>query len=178
MIQKSSVLIWSTRIGFLTFFLAGVIVANLWFVGTGAEWNLISESALVNTGGWKFPYFCLYVFLKRLPLFLLLLFFSRHRWKFLCFSAVASWQGFALGYLAAENILNVGIGGLWYYVRILFPHYFLYVFVFLLLLRRGRNGRKEDTKNRMAKAAGTILIIVLFAGGVITESYMNLLFLM
>ncbi|MCI8993545.1 MAG: hypothetical protein HFG80_12635 [Eubacterium sp.] len=181
MIQKKSVVIWGVRIGFLIFFLSGIIMANLWFAGAGTEWNIISESALLNAAEWKFSYFCLYVFLKRLPVFVLLLFFCRHRWKIFCYSAVASWQGFALGYLAAENILNIGIAGLWYYIQILFPHYFIYVLVFLMLLHRNGKGEnkniREENRNRMAIVAGSMLVVVLFAVGVITESYMNRLFL-
>ena len=177
----------STFLFFLVFF-AGVICANILGVVSGRELGAMNEYFINRymyadiQGRGLFPF----LFFKRVPEFLLLLFLSVGVYGTLIVDGYIGYIGFSVGFLSVIAIMNYGMKGILLMFGFFLPQWLFYAPILALwrVKLMDYKGMGKDTLSGERKGIGQVKLaaafvtaFVLLLLGVFMESYVNPFFL-
>lgn len=172
---------------FLGCFVAGVILLNIWGREHVVSFFAIDSYFYQKVSGMDIPKTSAFLYLlgRRGGVFLLLLMVSLTRMYRPAHAFFISYLGLGFGVIAASFIVVFGGTGVFLFLVSLFPHMFVYAFMYMVLLAFAKAVQNNATWERdlyqgrkMALLAVMILgIVLLFLLGVLMESYMNPYFL-
>ena len=166
---------------FFLVFLGGVISANILGIVSGRELGAMNEYFInrymyANIQGRElFPF----LFYKRVPEMLLLLFLSIGIYGSLIVDGYICYLGFSVGFLSVIAIMNYGIRGIFLIFGFFLPQWLFYAPVLVLWrheLRRYKfeeHSKKKNMQLLLLAALGGLLFLL----GLFSESYVNPFFL-
>lgn len=183
--EEKSMVMKYIRVAVLLCFVIGIIGANI------MDKEHLNEFQVLNTYFIeKFKYIHInsldlfwHIFEIRIPILLLLLLFAITDWGTLVGTLFLMWQGFAAGFLMAVAIISYGGKGILLMGTAAFPHYFIYVLIYVyyiylvdFLRKRMRleQGRFRKNIKKIALCFGIYFIILsIYIVGILGESYIS-----
>lgn len=83
----------------------------------------------------------------------------------------SGYYGFSSGLLISAFSMGYGFKGIFYFLAFIFPHYLIYLFIWLLIIRR--RGTLGNNTSLLDFGFSFFLLVILLVIGVIGESFLN-----
>lgn len=161
----------------LVLYLFGLIIGTLFF-------NLCNSAYLEEMGIFKNSFIdkfqslsisnielFQYIFPKRFKTFIILIGLQITSLGLPVLLFYSSYYGFASGILISALSIGYGIKGIFYFVSCLFPHYIIYLCIWILILRKMDTIRKNY--NVLDFGFSFFFLLFLLLLGVFAESFLN-----
>lgn len=163
---------------FGSFFL-GIVWANLLGSNSKNRFFMLNEYyfqqlkyAKIDCGG-----LLVYLLENRIPFLILFLLLSFTVAGILVQILFTGYFGASFGFLCVIAITNFGWRGIVYMGGFLFPHYIFYVLFYFLFLKIFQKKKEGIPMEQREIAASTGILVLLFVLGLLSESYVNPVFL-
>ncbi|NLZ80412.1 MAG: hypothetical protein GX913_01190 [Clostridiales bacterium] len=83
----------------------------------------------------------------------------------------SGYYGFSSGLLVSAFSMGYGFKGIFYFLSLLFPHYLVYLFIWLLIIRK--RGSFRNKSDLLEFSFSFFLLFILLIIGVFAESFLN-----
>lgn len=167
----------SKKQGILLIYFIGLILGTLFFnICNGSyieEMGILKNSFIDKFTSISFSNTELfwYIFSKRFKTFFIIWVLQITALGLTSLFFYSGYYGFSSGLLVSLFTMAYGFKGIFYFVSYLFPHYLFYLIIWIIILRKKGNPRKNT--NVFEFVFSFFLLLILLIIGVIMESFLN-----
>lgn len=161
---------WQMLSLFMTAFLLGILYVNIFAKHSVTELQVFSEYFLTQYAGLDVDAreYLLYLMRVRLLPFILVMVLTFTKIRKISAAAAVLWTGFSGGILLSLAAMNMGIKGILFCMVGIFPHFFLYIPAYIVLLVYSWQYPRNQWNRQK-----TIFITAAMLAGILLETYVN-----